>query len=207
MATLTGDPCAALAALAQFQLDVLRKLNRKFDQLQRLAELLEQLGDVTTLIPNISALIPVSQINVATYIQLQQSCPFLGLPPVSEGSLDELKNRVVAAYESMIGKLLNHPFSRLDKVQGYLKNFQTDINAGGAVIGDYLTCLLAICNTVGQAGTLFDKITSSDINKEVSSYAKNFVQNGGEVLSAGAKLKAAQVNTTVTQLRALQTLN
>jgi hypothetical protein len=205
MAVLTGQPCQALDALAQFQYDVVARLNRKFNALRRIAELLEQVGDVQVLVPNIGELIPVSSLTLETYRELVINCPFLGLPDVSEANLAELRQRLVAAYAALIRKLLNHPHLRMGKLQDVLTRFQSDMNAGAAVISDYLTCLQTICDTIGKAGTAFEKITQADIQKEVGAYTKNFVANGGRVLTAGMKVKEAQVQTTIEQMRALST--
>jgi hypothetical protein len=78
VAVLTGQPCQVLDALAQFQYDVVRRLNRKFNALRRIAELLEQVGDIGVLIPNIAELIPITSITLDTYQRLVENCPFLG---------------------------------------------------------------------------------------------------------------------------------
>jgi hypothetical protein len=64
MPVLSGQPCAVLDALAQFQFDVMKRLNRKFASLQRIAALLEQAGDLTVLVPNLGELIPISSITL-----------------------------------------------------------------------------------------------------------------------------------------------
>jgi hypothetical protein len=205
MAVLTGQPCQTLDALAQFQYDVIARLNRKFNALRRIAELLEQVGDLQVLVPNIGELIPVASLTLETYRELVINCPFLGLPDVNEGNLAELRARLVAAYAALIRKLLNHPHLRMGKLQSVLSRFQADMNAGAAVVSDYLTCLQTICDTIGKAGTAFENITHADIKKEVASYTHNFVAQGGQVMTAGMKVKEAQVQTTVEQMRALST--
>ena len=66
MAVLTGQPCQVIDALAQFQYEVVRRLNRKFNALRRIAELLEAVGDLSVIVPNIGDLIPISSITLET---------------------------------------------------------------------------------------------------------------------------------------------
>jgi hypothetical protein len=205
MAVLTGQPCQVIDALAQFQFDVVRRLNRKFLALRRIADLLEQVGDVSVLIPNIGELIPVVSITLETYQRLVENCPFLGLPDVNEGNLAELRQRVVLAYLALVSKLLNHPHLRMTKLQEMLAKFQSDLNAGAAVISDYLLCLQTICDTIGKAGTAFADFTQADIAKETAEFTTNFVANAGQVLTNGQKLKAEQVSTLVTNITDLTT--
>lgn len=205
MAVIVGQPCQVLDALAQFQYDVIKRLNRKFAALQRIADLLEQIGDVAGLIPNIDNLLPISSITLETYAKLVQDCPFLGLPPASDASLAELRLKVQAAYASLIKILLNHPHLRLDKLQGILARFQSTMNAGAAVAQDFLTCLQTICATIEAAGTAFQNISQANIGKEVAAYTKNFVQHEGQVLSAGGKAKVQEVKTTINAIKDLST--
>lgn len=206
MAVLSGQPCAVLDSLAQFQYDVIRRLNRKFLALQRLAQLLEQVGDLTVLAPNIGELIPISNITLDTYARLVQNCPFLGLPETpTDESLNLLRAKVVEAYAALIRKYLNHPFLRMAKLQEALAKFQSDINAGAAVVADYLLCLQTICDTIGVIGTAFQNISQADIAKEVSSYTKNFVANAGEVLTEPQRIKVEQVRDTISHIQDLST--
>lgn len=205
MAVLTGQPCQVLDALAQFQYDVVRRLNRKFNALRRIAELLEQVGDVGVLLPNIGFLIPIHSITLETYERLVVNCPFLGLPDVSEANLAELRMKVQEAYGNLVRKLLNHPHLRMTKLQNTLTKFQNDLNAGAAVVSDFILCLQTICDTIGAVGTAFQGITTADIQKEIGEYTKNFVQNAGDVMTEGMKVKAKQVETTIEEIRDLST--
>lgn len=205
MAVLTGQPCQVLDSLAQFQYDVVRRLNRKFNALRRIAELLEQVGDVGVLIPNIAELIPITSITLDTYQRLVENCPFLGLPDVSTANLGELRMKVQEAYGALVRKLLNHPHLRMTKLQNVLTKFQGDLNAGAAVANDFILCLQTICDTVGAVGTAFQNITQADIQSEIANYTKNFVQNAGEILTDPMKVKAAQVTDTIKHIRDLST--
>lgn len=205
MALIVNQPCQVIDALAQFQYDVIRRLNRKFNALRRLAELLEQIGDVRDLVPNLESLIPVSSISLETYHRLVVNCPFLGLPDVSDENLGLLRQRVVAAYAALIRQLLNHPHLRMGKLQSVLTRFQQDINAAAAVVADYLTCLQTICDTIDTAVSSFNNITQADIQKEVSDYTKFFVQNGGKIMTHGMEVKEQQIVTTIEHIQDLST--
>jgi hypothetical protein len=205
MAVLTGQPCQVLDALAQFQYDVVRRLNRKFNALRRIADLLEQVGDTAVLVPNIAELIPVTSITLDTYQRLVENCPFLGLPDVSVANLGELRMRVQEAYGNLVRKLLNHPHLRMSKLQNILTKFQGDLNAGAAVVSDYLLCLQTICDTIGAVGTAFQNVTQADIQKEIAEYTKNFVQNAGEIMTEPMKAKAGQVRALITEIEDLST--
>lgn len=206
MATFTGqEPCIVIDALAEFQLSVMERLNRKFFALRRLAQLLEQIGDVTELVPNIGALIPVEQISLETYQRLADNCPFLGLPPVSDANLAALKARVIEAYANLVARLNNHPHVRMGKVQKFLDRFQGEINAAGAVAEDALLCLQTICDTAAEAGSAFNKVTQADISKQVSLYTQNFVSNGGQVMTEGMRFKQEEVVTAIGHIKELST--
>lgn len=205
MAVLTGQPCAVLDSLAQFQYNVVRRLNRKFNALRRIAELLEQVGDIGVLIPNIAELIPITSITLDTYQRLVENCPFLGLPDVSVANLGVLRMKVQEAYGNLVRQLLNHPHLRMTKLQGVLNKFQGDLNAGAAVVSDYLLCLQTICDTIGAVGTAFQNITQADIQKEIAAYTKNFVENAGEILTDPMKVKAGQIENTIKNIKDLST--
>lgn len=205
MALIENQPCQVIDALAKFQYDVISRLNRKFSTLRRLAELLEQIGDVRDLVPNLESLIPVTSITLETYHRLVLNCPFLHLPDASDENLGLLRQRVVAAYAALIRQLLNHPHLRMGKLQDLLTRFQNDLNAGAAVVADYLTCLQTICDTIDSAVGSFNNITQAAIGKEVAAYTKNFVQNAGKVMTAGMEVKEKQIVTAIDKLHELST--
>jgi hypothetical protein len=104
-----------------------------------------------------------------------------------------------------VRRLLNHPFLRMNKLQEALAKFQSDINAGAAVVSDYLKCLQTICDTIGAIGTAFANISQADIGKEIANYTTNFVAKSGQVLTEGQKVKVQQVQATITEIKALST--
>ena len=199
---MSANICAPLQALVQFEMDVISALNKKFAALRRLAELLEQLGALSVLLPNINQLLPVADIDLEAYTQLQVNCPFLGLPPASNEDINALRSKVNAAYAKLAGKLLNHPWMRMGKVQKMLNDHHQKLNYP---YGDsYVRCLNAACNAVGVVGGLLEKASNVSIEKELSAFAANFVENGGQVLTAGMQQKrddAMQVYNQVLDMR------
>lgn len=205
MSTVSANPCRIVGALAQFEYDAMRRVNKKFAALQRIAQLLEQVGDLGNLIPDISSLIPISSITLESYTRLQQNCYFLNLPPASNANLNELRQRVLTAYAALVSKLLNHPHLRMDKLQAALARFQSSINMAAATVADYIQCLQTICDAASQATTVFNSVTKANIEKETKAFTKNFVNNGGQILTDVQKSKTQQVKTTITQIKALYT--
>jgi len=203
---MAASICQTLDGLAAAQLEIQRRLNRKFNALLRLSQLLEQLGDVTVLFPNLSNLIPVVDIDFNTYESLRQNCQFLNLPP-AEGNaataVQELRRRVTDAYAVLLRQLSNSPNFRLGKIQEFLNKSQGDVNMAFAIAGDYLRCAQAACNTVGAVGSTLQNIASADLQKEAAAFTQNFVTNGGKVLSQGAQIKYDQTRATVDRLKEL----
>lgn len=195
--------CGIVDALAYFQYDIIQRLNRKFAMLQRLAQILEELGNLSELVPNINALIPVLGISFAAYNQLAAACPFLNLPFPGDASLNALRSQVIAAYANLAREVLNHPWTRMGQLQSELLAFQNKISAPLAQGASYLQCLQAACNAVEQAGSAFKNIAQADINKELGTFAANYVSNAGQVLTEGARIKAGEASDAYTTLRDL----
>jgi hypothetical protein len=198
-----GDPCVLVDALAAAQLEILRRINRKFRALQRLARLLEQLGDLSSLIPNIAALIPVIQINLDLYQQLVANCPYLNLPSVSTGDINQLRAYVQAAYANFFNRLLRHPWNRMGKLQEEMARFEGQINSVFGQAGDFLRCLQTICATGKAVAGQIEAMKNVNISKEVETFAENYVKNAGKVLSQGAINKYNELVSTMNQLRDL----
>lgn len=181
------NPCAVMQALVDWEMNAIKLLNKKFAALQRLAELIEQLGDVSTLLPNLSALIPVADIDLDVYTSLQVSCPFLNLPPYSNENLAALRSRVNTEYGLLARRLANHPYARLDKVQGMLNDWQNKINYPYGE--DYLRCLNSICAAIGVAGSFVEGLSQVNVANELALFEQNFVQNAGQVLTEPMRIK------------------
>lgn len=196
-------PCQVVDALARHQYDAVRGVNKKFAQLRRLAELLQQLGDLSTLVPNISALIPVADINFSTYNELAAMCPALGLPSPGEASINELRAKVVGAYGNLARRVLNHPYTRMGNLQGVLNRYQSKVNLSMATATDYLACLQAACNALDTAAGLFDGVTKESVEKELSQFASGYVASAGEVLTGPLKAKNDEAKATLVQLQDL----
>jgi hypothetical protein len=197
-----SNPCSILQGLVNWEMNMLRLLNKKFDALKRLAALLEQLGDISSLLPNISGLIPVANIDISAYTDLQVNCPFLNLPPYSNENIAQLRSKVNAAYADLARMLSALPHLRMGKVQGMLNDFQETINFPYGE--DYIRCLNSICAAIGTAGSLLKGLSQTDIQKELELFGQNFVDNAGQVLTEPMRIKhneALQVYNQVLDLR------
>lgn len=188
------NPCNVLDALSDFQYDLMNRLNKKFEQLRRLAALLEQLGDLSWLIPNLNALIPIISIDFDVYNQLAANCPFLGLPgnPV-QGNLDSLRAKVLSAYDNYARKILNHPWVRMGQLQNEMTKFQTQITGALSQGQDFIRCLQAMCAAGSALQSTVSKLSQTDISSTVSKFTDNFVTNAGQVLTDPMKQKYAQM--------------
>lgn len=196
------NPCSALQALANYQYEILRALNKKFAQLKRLAELLEQAGDLSSLLPNLGDLVPVINVDLTLYTDLQANCPFLNLPPATNENLNELQAKLNAAYGLLARKLLSHPWMRMNRIQEMLNEYQNRINFPYG--DDYLRCLNATCAAVERAGSLLQNIAQTDIQKELTTFGRDFVDNAGQVLTKSMQTKRneiVQVYNQVVDLR------
>jgi hypothetical protein len=185
------NPCSVLESLAQLQFQLLKALNKKFAALRRLAELLEQAGDLSSVLTGLGQLIPVLNIDLNLYEELARNCPFLNLPPASNESLNALRSKLSAAYSTFAGKLLNHPWMRMNKLQDELNKFQQKLNFPYG--DDYLRCLESICATIGVVGTTFEKISQADVAKELTNFGENFVNNGAQVLTKAQQAKRDEI--------------
>lgn len=197
---MAEDPCQVVDTLVAYQMDVLRRINRKFAALRNLAQLLEQLGNLDDLVPNIGALIPVIRIDAALYENLVANCPYLNLPPVTSGDLNQLQAQVTGAYANFFNKLLRHPWNRMGSLQEQMDNFQGEINGAITQAGDFLRCLQTVCAAGKAVAGQLNSLADADIAKEVGIFAENFAADAGQVLTAPMKLKYAQVQEAKAQL-------
>lgn len=200
---MAADLCSIVDALTASQLDAMRRLNRKFAALRSLAQLLEQLGDLNELVPNIDKLIPVITVDLELYENLVADCPYLNLPPVTTGQINQLQNALVNAYANFFNKLLRHPWNRMGQLQQELLNYQSSLSAGLTEVTDFLRCLQSVCAASQSATGQLQAFSSASIDKEITAFTENFVANSGEVLSAPMQLKYAQITEAKTRLIAL----
>lgn len=201
------DPCQVVDTLAAFQLDVLKRINKKFTALRSLAALLEQLGDLSDLVPNIGRLIPVVNIDLALYENLVANCPWLNLPPATTGDLNQLQAMVTGAYANMINKLLRHPWNRMGQLQDQLDDFlgqiQGDVNSAMTQAADFLRCLQTVCAAGKAVVGQLNAIKDADIAAEIDRFTENFVSDAGQVMTEGMKTKYQQLQDAKLQLELL----
>lgn len=204
---MAADPCQVVDALVAFQYDVLRRINRKFAALRSLAFLLEQLGDVSALIPNIGRLIPVVNVDLEAYERIVAQCPWLNLPPYTTGDLNALQAQLTGAYANFFNKLLRHPWNRMGQLQDQLDDFlgqiQGDVNSAITQAADFLRCLQAVCAAGKAAIGQLNAIADADIAGEINKFAENFVADAGQVMTEGMKLKYQQIQDAKAELIAL----
>jgi hypothetical protein len=197
------DPCGIMQALVGWEMKVISSLNKKFAALQRLTELLEQLGDIASALPpTLGVLVPVADIDLDAYTALQVNCPFLNLPPATTEDLNELRSKVNAAYALLARDLLKHPWIRMNNVQKALNDFQQKVNYPYGE--DYIRCLNSICAAINVAGSFLENLKQADVAAELASFGQNFVQRGGRVLSDAQAIKrdeAVQVYNQIIDLR------
>ncbi len=197
------DPCLITNVLANDYLLAVTAVNRKFDALRRLSELLEQLGDIQGLIPNISALIPVFEIDLSTYAALVNACPFLNLPKVpSDADLKKLQQLVSDAYARLLAQLHLHPYIRMGALQGQLDKLHGRLNSILSQGADFLRCLQEACAAAEASATFVQGIGVS-ARAQIEHYTNNFVANSGHVLSDHAQTKLNQVNESINQINVL----
>jgi len=200
---MAADPCAVVDALAAFQLDVLRRINRKFAALRSLAQLLEQLGDLSELVPNIGNLIPVVDVDLQVYEELVSACPYLNLPPVTTGELNQLQSYLTGAYANFFNELLRHPWNRMGQLQAQMDSFQSQIDSAFTQAGDFLRCLQTVCATGRAVAGQLNALADADIAKEIGIFANNFVADAGQVMTEPMRLKYAELVEAKSQLRSL----
>lgn len=200
MADAVTDACQVVDTLVAFQMDVLRRVNRKFAALRSLAQLLEQLGNLDDLVPNIGALIPVVRIDLAIYENLVANCPYLNLPPFTTGDLNQLQVQVTGAYANFFNKLLRHPWNRMGQLQDQMDQFQGEVDAAITNAGDFLRCLQTVCAAGKAVAGQLNSLANADIAKEVGIFAENFAASAGQVLTEPLKLKYSQIQEAKSQL-------
>lgn len=197
------DPCAIVDVIADVQLTAISEINKKFFALQRLAALIEQLGDISIALPDLGQLFPISEIDLNVYTNLRAACPFLGLPDPGEAGLLQLQALVVAAYGRLIRQFTNHPFLRLDALQDQFAKAQAKFNDAIGDSVDFLACLQQICNTAEGAGQFFANANFADIQQEVQDFTTNVIDRGGQILTTAQDQKVNDVRNVIDGLNNL----
>lgn len=165
-------------------------INTKFNALKRLAELLEQAGDASGIIPNPANLIPLSQINLELYNQLRIKCPFLNLPVADTTAITNLKFKVQDSYYRMISKLNHHPYMRIADLNRLLNRAIYAVNYHSQP--DWQRCLQFMCDSAKQASAqaraAFNEVvgTNGKINDVATIQQRNKIQ---QIQNVQAQLK------------------
>src|SRR4051794_15454103 len=117
--SILAQACGVVTALSDFQVKAMEAINARFFALRRLAELLEQAGDVSGFLPNLQALIPLSAIDLSLYLSMQANCPFLNLPSVGSVAdpVGALRRELDTAYAALLARLKLHPHFKLTRLQ------------------------------------------------------------------------------------------
>lgn len=197
-----ASTCGVLDAIASVEYSTMAALNRKIRAMRRLADLLENLGDLTIFFPDITKLIPLSQIDTTIYDDLQSACPFLNLPP-SEGAsnaVGQLQARVNGAYGNLIGQLNNLPWKRMGQLQNQIDRLQTKLLGGQQVVSEFIQCAQQACataNAVGESVSSLVSATSDNVSAETADFIRNYVDDNGQVLNAAQQEKLRQVDETI----------
>lgn len=198
-----ANPCAVTNAVANDYANSVTSVNRKFNALQRLAELLEQLGDVQSILEGINptALVPLYLINFDTYTNLVTACPFLNLPKTpSNESTAALQEQVTTAYANMIKRLNLHPFVRMGKLQSQMDKAATKANKSLNAGTQFMQCLQQACATTAAIESFVN-----NFQEEANQFAKNYVAANGQVLTQEQQQKVSVVRGMIDNLNELMT--
>lgn len=198
------NPCVLTNVLANDYYKAVTLINRKFNSLKRLAELLEQLGDISGLLPNISALIPLYLINLDAYTNLVTACPFLNLPKSpSNTDIANLQGMVASAYSKLISGLLNHPWARMGALQSQLDKAQHSVDQILNQGTQFFQCLQQACASADSAVTFVSDIAKTDFQGQVDDYTRTYLANNGKVLTTGAQGKVDTINGAINNVNEL----
>ncbi len=199
----SADPCAVTNAVANDYANSVTAINRKYNALQRLSELLEQLGDAQSVLEGINptALVPLYLINFDTYTNLVTACPFLNLPSTpSNESVAELLEKVTTAYSNMIKRLNLHPYIRLGNLQSQMDKSAANANKSLNNGTQYMQCLQQACAT---SATIENFV--NNFQKQASQFAKNYLAANGQVLTQEQQNKVSVVRGLIDNLNELLT--
>jgi len=154
-----------------------------------MASLLEQVSGPLFL-PNITAFIPVQNIDVIAYEMIRANCPFLGLPSATQG-LNDLQNQLDKVYEKLTDQLSNHSWGRLGNLQLSMNNYLNKIHISSS-FENWLQCFVGVCGV------------KSLMDDQLALYHKNFVVGQGAVLTESQQAKYGQITAGITQLNTLR---
>lgn len=195
--------CGPIDAIQNYGATIIGLFLKKRIQLQRLAKLLTD-SAISIPIPNLNALMKLSDITAATYNQLRGSCPQLGLPPASKG-LGQLQNAVRGGYSQILNDLRDHPAQALQSLDDELGKLLGEAESQlFKVIGpgmSFAKCLSALCHTGEQLAA-----SASDFPAAVSSTFQQLKDDNkfyGSLLDDTQKALAARVTAVQAGIAAL----
>lgn len=202
--------CSVSDALAFLQNDaVFQSILGRYTALTRLAELLDQAGSSFHIpdLSGVSQLLPVSGVDLGFFNNLAASCPSMGLQP---GGLGDFQSQVRDAYMRMASYLGNHPWNRMNSIQGLMDDAIS--KAGSVNMRNYMDCIDALCSAFNRGGQFYNKIsgiTSKQVFEDTAAKWKKFTDPitqggmGGKVLTAEQEAKTSYVNSLKEQFRTL----
>lgn len=199
---MSAGICSVTGVLAADYQNAVTAINRKFNALQRLAELLEQLGDVSALLEGINpaALIPLYAINLDVYTDLVAACPFLNLPKTpSNTSTAELQSMVSSAYARLIQKLNLHPFIRLGALQAQMDKVQAQVNTALNTGNQFVQCLMQACSST--AGF----VLNTNFQQQLDLFKRGYLASNGQVLTQQMQGKLNSVRGLIDNINELTT--
>lgn len=198
------NPCVIANVLANDYAEAITMVNRKFAALRRLAQLLEQIGDISGFLPQIGALIPIYLIDLSSYATLVAACPFLNLPKSpSNEDLGKLQADVAAAYARLASRLTQHPWLRMGRLQSQMDKVQGQVNAILGQGSQYMACLQAACATAESTVNFVQEISQTDFQGSFDDYTRQIVGSNSQVLNDGMQQKYDQVQGSINQINEL----
>lgn len=197
MANYNG--CEVIDSAISGMVSKMNTLNNKVNGLRRLAQLIEQASDPRTLIPDINQLVPIDRIDVQSYENLRQSCPFLDLPSAAEG-LNRLRSDLNQAYNALIARLRLHPFLQLQRLVDQLDRLIAQSGVDYACVLQYLQCAQAACQAAGQISATLERNATV-----VDEYGKNILNTTSAVLSERGQAKVQEIKNVISQVENLST--
>jgi len=198
-----ADSCSVTNAVANDYANSVTAVNRKYNALQRLSELLEQLGDAQDLLEGVNptALVPLYLINFDTYTNLVTACPFLNLPSTpSNDSVAELQEKVTTAYANMIKRLNLSPFIRMSNLQSQMDKTASNANKSLNNGTQYMQCLQQACATSATVENFVN-----NFQQEADQFAKNYLTTNGQILTQQQQQKVSVIRGLIDNLNELMT--
>jgi hypothetical protein len=208
---MAATPCNVLNTVSQFQLDAMTQLNKKLMSLQNTAQLLERNGDsaasfVTQLNNSTDSLARITDVDKDLYDKLVAACPFLTNPIIgpddtsasAASSVESLQATVMKSYDSLINKLLNHPYRRMQNLQGEMDNTINQFAAKNILATNFTRCMQQACSSI-----LFSDLAPDNLKEQADRYQRNFINGTARVLSQAQQDKADLVTSLVGHIQGL----